>query len=29
LPIYEGWLESAEPRAQRSVEGAIRVLERA
>ncbi|MCL7454070.1 MAG: DNA alkylation repair protein [Anaerolineae bacterium] len=29
LPIYEGWLERAEPRAQRSVEGAIRVLERA
>ena len=29
LPIYEAWLETAEPKARRSVEGAIRVLERA
>jgi len=27
LPIYQSWQETAEPRAQRSVEGAIRVLE--
>jgi hypothetical protein len=29
LPIYQAWQETAEARAQRSVEGAIRVLERA
>jgi 3-methyladenine DNA glycosylase AlkD len=28
LPIYQAWQETAEPKAQRSVEGAIRVLER-
>jgi len=28
LPIYEAWLETAEPQARRSVQGAIRVLER-
>jgi len=28
LPIYQAWQESAEPKAQRSVEGAIRILER-
>jgi 3-methyladenine DNA glycosylase AlkD len=28
LPIYQDWLETAEPRARRSVEGAIRVLQR-
>jgi 3-methyladenine DNA glycosylase AlkD len=27
LPIYQDWLETAEPKAQRSVAGAIRVLE--
>jgi 3-methyladenine DNA glycosylase AlkD len=27
LPIYQAWLETAEPKAQRSVAGAIRVLE--
>jgi 3-methyladenine DNA glycosylase AlkD len=29
LPIYQAWLETGEPKARRSVEGAIRVLERA
>ena len=29
LPIYEAWLETAEPKARRSVEGAIRVLQKA
>jgi 3-methyladenine DNA glycosylase AlkD len=29
LPLYRDWLETAEPKARRSVEGAIRVLERA
>jgi 3-methyladenine DNA glycosylase AlkD len=29
LPVYQAWLDTAEPRARRSVEGAIRVLERA
>jgi hypothetical protein len=28
LPQYRDWLETAEPKARRSVEGAIRVLER-
>jgi len=27
LPVYRGWLERAEPRLQRSVQGAIRLLE--
>ncbi len=27
LPVYQAWLETAEPRARRSVEGAIRLLE--
>jgi 3-methyladenine DNA glycosylase AlkD len=29
LPVYEDWLETVAPRARRSVEGAIRVLQRA
>ena len=29
LPIYHAWLDSAEPKARRSVEGAVRTLERA
>ncbi len=29
LPVYRDWLERAEPKARRSVEGAIRVLEKA
>jgi 3-methyladenine DNA glycosylase AlkD len=28
LPIYRNWLETGEPRARRSVQGAIRILER-
>jgi hypothetical protein len=28
MPVYEAWLETAEPRARRSVKGAIRALER-
>lgn len=27
LPVYRGWLETAEPRVRRSVQGAIRLLE--
>ena len=27
LPVYQGWLESAEPKARRSIEGALRLLE--
>jgi hypothetical protein len=26
LPVYEAWLETAEPRARRSVQGAVRLL---
>jgi 3-methyladenine DNA glycosylase AlkD len=29
LPVYQAWLETAEPKARRSVEGAIRILEKA
>jgi 3-methyladenine DNA glycosylase AlkD len=29
LPLYREWLQTAEPKARRSVEGAIRLLERA
>jgi len=29
LPIYRAWLETADPKARRSVEGAIRILEQA
>jgi 3-methyladenine DNA glycosylase AlkD len=29
LPVYEAWLETGEPRARRSVQGAIRALEKA
>jgi 3-methyladenine DNA glycosylase AlkD len=29
LPIYQAWLDTAEPKARRSVQGAIRVLEKA
>jgi 3-methyladenine DNA glycosylase AlkD len=29
LPLYHAWLDTAEPKARRSVEGAIRVLQRA
>jgi 3-methyladenine DNA glycosylase AlkD len=28
LPVYHNWLETAEPKAQRSLQGAIRILER-
>ena len=27
LPLYQNWLETGEPKARRSVEGAIRLLE--
>jgi 3-methyladenine DNA glycosylase AlkD len=29
LPLYQGWLETAEPKARRSIQGAIRILEKA
>ena len=29
LPVYRAWLETAEPKARRGVQGAIRVLEAA